>query len=275
MTKFKHNKKRNTAFIYESLVIELTKAILNKDTDSQSKIKKIIKESFKKGTTLLNDLRTYQAIVETENVSEQNAEKILEEAKRVKFAIDKKELFNEQNKIINQIHKAFDSNFFSNFVPNYKDLASISQIFNTDVPIKTRVILESEIIKKMSSEQMTEEMLPVGSLAYKIFTEKFNKEYSEVLNESQKMLLEKYISSFKDNGLEFKVYIDEEIGRLKEEVEVCFSESVIRENVILQEKLKKVSEILSDFASKNPDEEMLKKVISIQGVVEEIKEDVN
>ena len=191
MTKFKHNKKRNTAFIYESLVIELTKAILNKDTDSQSKIKKIIKESFKKGTTLLNDLRTYQAIVETENVSEQNAEKILEEAKRVKFAIDKKELFNEQNKIINQIHKAFDSNFFSNFVPNYKDLASISQIFNTDVPIKTRVILESEIIKKMSSEQMTEEMLPVGSLAYKIFTEKFNKEYSEVLNESQKMLLEK------------------------------------------------------------------------------------
>ena len=34
----KHNKKRNTAYLYECLVKELTKAIVRKDSDKKSKI---------------------------------------------------------------------------------------------------------------------------------------------------------------------------------------------------------------------------------------------
>ena len=33
--KLKHNKKRNTAFLYEALVKELTKAIVNKDVEGK------------------------------------------------------------------------------------------------------------------------------------------------------------------------------------------------------------------------------------------------
>ena len=61
MTKFKHNKKRNTAFIYECLVVELTKAVLNNDKNSQSNIKSIIKEHFKKDSAFLHDLRAYRS----------------------------------------------------------------------------------------------------------------------------------------------------------------------------------------------------------------------
>jgi hypothetical protein len=276
MTKFKHNKKRNTAFIYECLVVELTKAVLGNDKNSQSNIKSIIKEHFKKDSALLNDLRIYQAITETKDVAQDAAAKILEEAKKQKSSIDSKQLFNEQNKVINKINKSLSTNFFSNFIPNYKDLASVSQIFNTSVSIKSRVLLEQEVIGAMSkTEEDKQEMLPVDSLTYKIFTQKFNEQYSDSLLEEQKVLLEKYISSFKDNGLELKIHLDQEIGRLKEEVQQCSSNNVIQENEMLKQKLSQVSEILNGFASQAPDEEMLTKVISIQSLVKEIQEDVN
>ena len=44
----KHNKKRNTAFLYECLVKELTKAIVRNDNDLKSKITEVIKENLKK-----------------------------------------------------------------------------------------------------------------------------------------------------------------------------------------------------------------------------------
>jgi hypothetical protein len=276
MTKFKHNKKRNTAFIYECLVVELTKAVLSNDKDSQLKIKDIIKEHFRKDTALLNDLRIYQAITETKQVTHDTAEKILKEVKKQKSSIDTKQLFNEQNKVINKINKSLSTHFFSNFIPNYKDLASVSQIFNAAVPIKSRVLLEQEIVETMSKSQNEKaEMLPVDSLTYKIFTKKFNEQYSEVLLEEQKTLLEKYVSSFKDNGLELKIHLDQEIGRLKEEIQQCCFNKVIQENEILKRKISQVSEILNGFISQSPDEEMLKKVISIQSLVKEIQEDVN
>ena len=43
--KVKHNKKRNTAFLYESLVKELTKAIVRQQEERKGKIIKIIKEN--------------------------------------------------------------------------------------------------------------------------------------------------------------------------------------------------------------------------------------
>ena len=275
MAKFKHNKKRNTAFIYESLVIELTKAILEGDNQTQSKIKALIKESFAKNSSLLQDLRVYQAIVNTTKVEQKTAEKILEEAKKQKDKIDPKQLFNEQNNAISQINQFLRKNFFSNFVPNYKELASVSQIFNSSVPIKSRVLLEQEIINAMVAPEEKEELLPVDSLTYKIFTENFNKQYGETLLDEQKILLEKYISSFKDNGLELKFYLDKEIGRLKGRVKGCLKEKLVVEDDSLTQKLIEVSQILNNFADQSPNEKMLQKIISIQSLVQEVKQSVN
>ena len=41
--KVKHNKKRNTAFLYEALVRELTKAVVEQNVTRSQKIKKILK----------------------------------------------------------------------------------------------------------------------------------------------------------------------------------------------------------------------------------------
>ena len=50
--KFKHNKKRNTIFIFESLVRELTKSVINKDFSRKKQILSIIKENFGNTTVL-------------------------------------------------------------------------------------------------------------------------------------------------------------------------------------------------------------------------------
>jgi len=40
MAKFRHNKKKNTAFLYETLILELTKAILKRDILLKNQITK-------------------------------------------------------------------------------------------------------------------------------------------------------------------------------------------------------------------------------------------
>ena len=55
----KHNKKRNTAFIYETLTRELTKAIVDKNAERKSTVLSIIKEGFSGESVLISELELY------------------------------------------------------------------------------------------------------------------------------------------------------------------------------------------------------------------------
>ena len=61
--KIKHNKKRNTAFVYEALVKEATVAILKNDSERKSKAIKIIKKQFNEHTEIGKELTLYNLIV--------------------------------------------------------------------------------------------------------------------------------------------------------------------------------------------------------------------
>ena len=50
--KFNHNKKRNTAFIYETLIMEFSKASINKQEERKQNILSILKEFFSKDKIL-------------------------------------------------------------------------------------------------------------------------------------------------------------------------------------------------------------------------------
>ena len=58
----KHNKKRNTAFLYECLIRELTKAILKEDIQRQSKVKGLLKEFYTIGKLLSKELGVYKSL---------------------------------------------------------------------------------------------------------------------------------------------------------------------------------------------------------------------
>lgn len=277
MSRFKHNKRKNTAFLYEALVLELTKAVVAKNVELKNFITSILKEHFQKGTILYEELRLYKDLYETVDVDPLTAEKILQETKKQYAKLSKQRLALAQSDLFFLIKKNLGEHVFSNFVPNYKNLASLSQIFNIDVSVKSRVILENEIIEKMSNtKKLVEEqkMVPIDNLVLKSFISKFNTQY-KTLHEEQRNLLSKYIISFSDNGLSMKTFLNEEIGRLKDEIKKSMELSEIKENVEMHKMTSDVSSLLEGFTKQEIDNKMVEQIIKIQNLVREIKSNDN
>ncbi len=166
---------------------------------------------------------------------------------------------------------------FSSFVPNYKNLATVYQIFNQETPTKERVLLENKILKTMTNKAkaIVQEMKPIDDITFRTFVEKFNTEYSGKLINEQKELLTKYISSFIDNGIELKVFLNEELGRLKKVVTESVTMEEIRNDSEMSEKTKKVLEIIDDFKNHKIGKELIEKILKIQNLVSEIEADVD
>ena len=148
--RLKHNKKRNTAFVYEALVRELTRSIVKNNKNKQIKIVSIMKEHFAQGTELNKELDLYKSVYETKSIEKRLAEKIVVEAKQRYLDLNKKNIFLEQSALINKINKTLSKNLFNNFVPNYKSIASVYSIFQESLPVKDRVLLEENIIQLRS-----------------------------------------------------------------------------------------------------------------------------
>ena len=272
--RLKHNKKRNTAFVYEALVRELTKSIVKNNKNKQMKIVSIMREHFAKGTELNKELDLYKSVYETKQIERNIAEKIVVEAKQRYSGLDKKAVFQEQSALINKINKTLSKEIFSNFVPNYKNLATVYSIFQDALPVKDRVLLEQSIVEHMSSSiEIREEKQPIDNIVYSTFVSKFNDEYSTVLSESQKTLLSKYISSFSDNGLEFKFYLNEELGFLKEKLQESKNLEVISEDESLKNKIDNVYSILDSYKEKDIDPALIETMLKTQDLIEEINKD--
>ena len=137
---------------------------------------------------MYEDLQLYKALVDTRGLTTIVAEKLIFEVRaQRKFVLDT-QVFEEQTELIDDMNKEYSKSVFSNFVPNYKSLATIAQIFNTDTPVKDRVLLESSVIDLLTSPEAEEPkpMQPIDNLVYKTFVSKFNDKYSEALSESQR-----------------------------------------------------------------------------------------
>ena len=102
----KHNKKRNTAFLYECLIRELTKAIVQENKSKQAKVKALLREFFLKGKALKVELDIYKSLMETKDVDEDFSRRLLHESKLDFTKLDRKEVFNEQTSLINKISRA-------------------------------------------------------------------------------------------------------------------------------------------------------------------------
>ena len=271
--KIKHNKKRKTAFVYESIIREGTAAILKNDTETKNTVVSLIKKHFKPGSMLRKDLECFRSLYENQNLDIETSQRILKEAKLEKRLIDDKKLFEKQSNLIRDINKELSSSLFNNFVPNYRTLATISQIFSTTTSPKNRVILEDQVVEKMSqsgASGATE--VEMDNLLYTSFVSKFNEKYESALLEEQKTLLSYYISSFTDNSLELKTFLNEEILRLRSQLEEALKLEDIANDQEMVQKTEKVIAHLDGFKRKGVDEDVLKTVLKTQQLVKEIFE---
>jgi hypothetical protein len=273
--KLRHNKKRNTAFIFEALVKEMTKNVIKKNDEKKKQIAAIIKEHFKSNSILGKELKLYQAVVEEKDLgTDQEAQSLLQEAKRQYDKLDKQEIFQEQSHVISKINKLLSKDVFSNFVPNYKSLATVYQIFNQEMTPKNRLVLEGTIVEDIvHNAKSVMQKIPGDSLVFKNFVKKFNSEYSGKLFEEQRTLLSNYITSFADNGIDFKIFMNEELGRLKEELSNARKLQELETNAEMLEKTERVLEFVDSFRERELDEQSIEKILKIQKLVRELQTD--
>ena len=270
LKKSKHNKKRNTAFLYEVLIREVTKSVVAGNIDIKNKSLKLCKEFFKPGSILRKEKDIYDSLLSLDGVTTEIREKVLFEAKKDYDSIDRTEVFNQQTKLINKINKQLDPAAFNNFVQNYKDLATVAQILNRELPTKERVLLESSLIAKGAPLEKTE-MKPTDNLVYKTFVTKFNQSYSGLLEE-QKNLVTYHALSFSDHGLSLKAFLNEELRRLKKAVSSAMATDYVSSDENMYEKMGGVCDILESFKDKEAiDQDSILKVLEIQELVRELE----
>ena len=268
--KIKHNIKRNTAFVYEALVREATVAILKEDVERKEKAVSIIKKHFHSQSILRQDLDCYRSLYENQSLDEKTSQKILNEVRMQKHMLDPTGLFKQQTELIHDINKELTPEVFNNFVPNYKALATIDQMFSTKTSPKNRVILEVEIVKGMTTTPQSAEQPAVDNVTFRTFVGKFNDKYQNGLLQEQKDLLTRYITSFSDNSLELKMYLNTEISRLKTKLAEAVNVDEISNDNDMLEKTNKIVKKLESFSKSDINENVLMTVLKTQSLVEEI-----
>ena len=275
MAKTKHNKKRNTAFLYEALVREMTKAVVSQDKERKNNIVDILKESFSSNKILGKELKLYQAIIESSDLDPVTAEKLLYKIREAYSELDEQEIYDAQSAVINRINKEIGSGVYNNFVPNYKSIATVSQLFGADstaVGIKRGVILEQQVLKTLTANTVEEsktEMKPIDNIVFKTFTSKFNETYGDDLLSEQKELLNRYILSF-SSDIDMKIYLNEELGRLHGALQQALATDEIKSDNTMTESTNSVINMIEEFRDTPVDKSLVEKVLKIQNLVHEI-----
>ena len=219
---------------------------------------------------LADELHLYKTLLETENLPEKIAEKLLNETKDARHRLDEKSIFGTQSQLIANVNKKVGKNIWGTFVPNFKSLATVSAIFSSKTGVKQKVLFEQALVDRMSQKKALGErshMAPLDNLTYASFIEKFNNKYGDLLQE-QKDLLNRYITSFADDGFELRLYLNEELGRLMNALQECPPE----EAPLIVEKTKEVIEYLGDFRKREFVDQDLKKILKTQELVQELKD---
>ena len=271
----KHNKKRNTAFVFEALSREATVAIIKGDQQRKEKVVSIVRKHFTGDSLLKKDLECYRSLYENQELDETTSKKIVEAVLAAKRLIDPDGLFKQQTEVIKDINKELSPATFNNFVPSYKSLATIAKMFNTNSP-KQSVMLEAKIVEGMVGGVESTNLEPMDSITFRTFTKKFNAKYGDSLLQEQRELLNHYISSFSHDDLETKIYLNRELGRLKQSLseaikteEISNDPDMVRKTNAVKERL----ESLSDQARLN--ESTLITIMRTQELVKEIYDDAS
>lgn len=273
--KNKHNKKRNTALVFEALSREATVAIIKGDAETRSKVVSIVRKHFTGDSLLKKDLECYRSLYENQSINEETSKKIVEAVMAAKRLIDPDDLFKQQTELIKDINKDLSPAVFNNFVPNYKSLATIARMFNTNSPKQT-VMLEGKIIEGMAGKLEEQKMEAIDSLTFSTFAKKFNEKYDNSLLKEQKELLNHYITSFSHDELETKIYLNREIGRLKKSLQEAIEVEEIANDPEMIRKTNAVRERLENLSREiNLNESSLLTILKTQELIKEIYADAS
>jgi hypothetical protein len=213
--------------------------------------------------------------LETKDLNEKYARRLMLEVRKDWETLDRKKVFNLQTKLIKQINEALTPEAFKSFVDDYRNIATVGLFLqSTGLKAKQRIVTEDRMFQMVSGKTTeTKDLKHIDNLAYNTFVNKFNETYKHTLRDEQRSLLTNYITSFSDNGLGLKVFMNEELGRLKEEMQLIIESPNATE--VYKERGNKVLLKLEQFSQTPITEEMVKDIFYIQDLIGEINKNAN
>ncbi len=228
--KLKHSKIKNTGILYELLTRQITVDVLN---GKDSKAVDIVKEAFNENTCLGRELQLYKLLTEKNYKSENKANHLFEIVVKSRRRISNAKIKNEKYNLIKKINESFNAkDFFNGRIPNYKLLASIYNVFqsessqdeyNAEQVLNSKfTVLEHITNKNINNKQevikeYSQNDKDLRLLTYKILVDKFNKKYKS-LDESQKGLLKNYINNI-SNTNQMRQFVSEEVKSVREKLQ--------------------------------------------------------
>ena len=274
----KHSKYKNTGILFELLVRQVTSDTVNGIKNSPAI--DIIREFFKKNTSLKKELGLYQTLLSEKFNNENKADKfidaVLKERKRLSNNLLKKQKYN----LIKEIKKNYNTeDFFKMQVSNYPLNASIYCLFEGASPsnqVRFRYSLLENITNKKVIKNKIDETYDIYSkqdkevrmLSYKILLEKFNEKYGK-LGKKQKSLLKEYIENI-SNTEKLNNYVYKEINNTTSKIDTAAKH--VKNNVV---KIK-LNEVSSQLHLIQQDKKIkVKHIISVLRAYDLIKELAN
>jgi len=230
MKKIKHSKFKNTGFIFELLVRQITSEIMSAN---KSVAERILKEHFNSKKELSKELKLYQYLINEKYNSESKAEKFIDTILEARKRLDETKLAREKYNLVKEIKDTYNlEEFIKSPISNYKTLASIYKIFEvastdeqydpTDIVSSRFTITESIInssiqnkdikLKDLVMEEYKKQDEDLRAVSYKLLVESFNNKYKNLTSE-QKGLLREYINNINNTG-KLNEYVSNEITKL-------------------------------------------------------------
>ena len=224
----KHNKIKNTGILFELLTRQITADVLD---GKDSKAVTIVKKYFNENTVLGKELQLYRLLSEKHYNSENKANELLDLVIKSRRKLSSSSIRNEKYNLIKEIKESYQvQDFFSGRISNYKLLASISNViqsettnegFQPDQVLNSKFTILEHITNKNISGKVKDKVLKeynkkdkdLRLLTYKILVDKFNKKYKN-LDESQKRLLKNYINNI-SNTNKMREFVDKEVSAVK------------------------------------------------------------
>lgn len=256
MKKLKHSKYKNTGILFEMLVQKLTSETLTSD---KSVTIDIIKKYFGKNTELSKELQMYNLLVKEQFKTEARALDYIRTVKDAHSKLNQSLLKRQRYNLVKEISDNFVFDNVSKIhIKNYIVLASINILFEHDAVDNPKQILEcknviathglltetKQVAKDPILETYSKQSNDMRLLSYKLLVDKFNTKYS-VLSESQKHLLNKYITHVDDTAT-LKTYIKTILPEIKQKLAEQANHIT---DEVTKIKVKKLSEMLCNVES--------------------------
>lgn len=279
----RHNKKRNSALLYEFLIRHISKCLVEGKKAEAQKAVALSKRYFSEGTALRGELSLFSAILNNRVKSKESAQRVLNATYEVASKMNARVLDEQKSKLIKEINYTFqEESFYDAKIPNYTVYASLQTLLNEarnkkkTLGIVDKVKIEESVADYLTREKkVAEDPLKINpnysNTVYGFLMQRFHKKYEGKLNESQKKLLTQYslhLMSNKPDSL--KQFVLSESKKIRTSLQNLQDES-LKSDKDLSNKLLECRKKFESFSLDEITEQKILEMLQYMKLVEEVE----